>query len=309
MRVEKNPVAKLCIIGKVMAHSICKRSWGVRLIQSFKEAEWDGLIIPGATANDSRLRIWLGEPAPFLADFIARYWYLEGDFEATPTMAIAPPLPFSAWGVMQRSNEGGSPAGSVRNHEFLLHPCMRTNCFPVRGKFRQIGFHFNFGGFAALGGNMSATNLKDALDSNRENFSPLPLLPWDLSVAADFFDCVESWLSGVVQFADKRHLLTVRRLVRFFLEEPETASIADAASRLGVSERCLQRTCKSATGLSPCQVRRLVRIQKAIKSMRRGGAGTSANVALETGFFDQAHMLHEFRKLLGELPDKFSQYW
>jgi AraC-like DNA-binding protein len=281
----------------------------VRLIQSFEEAEWDGLVVPGATANDPRLRIWIGEPAPFLADFVARYWYLEADFEAAPTVAIAPPLPFSAWGVMQRSDDGYSPAGSIRNSEFLSHPFMRTTCFPLRGKFRQIGFHFNFGGFAALGGNMFATNLIEALARTREDIPLPPLSPWTLNVAAEYLDRLERWLTGVAQSADKRHLLTIRRLVRFFLTEPETARIADAATSLGISERCLQRTCKSATGLSPCQVRRLVRIQKAIKSMRRGGAGTSANVALETGFFDQAHMLHEFRKLLGELPDKFSQYW
>lgn len=281
----------------------------MRLIQSFEEAEWDGLVVPGATANDSRLRIWIGEPAHFLADFISRYWYLESDFEDAPTVAMAPPLPFSGWGVMQRFDDGLSPVGSVRNFEFLSHPCMRTTCFPLRGKFRQIGLHFNFGGFAALGGNISATNLIEALAPTREDFSRPPLSPWTLNVAAEYLDRVESWLAGVAQSADKRHLLTIRRLVRFFLAESETASIADAATSLGISDRFLQRTCKSATGMSPCQVRRIVRIQKAIKSMRRGGTGTSANVALETGFFDQAHMIHEFRKLLGELPDKFSQYW
>lgn len=79
-----------------------------------------------------------------------------------------------------------------------------------------------------------------------------------------------------------------------------SASVADAAVQLGVSERTLQRLVQSATGKTPAYWKRLARVRQAALALRQ--TPSLAACAADYGYTDQAHMTHEFRRWLGHTP-------
>ncbi|WP_437865321.1 helix-turn-helix domain-containing protein [Sorangium sp. So ce363] len=77
------------------------------------------------------------------------------------------------------------------------------------------------------------------------------------------------------------------------------ASIPALARHLRVAERTLRALFHEEIGISPKRYARIARIRRAAERL----ATTSlARLALETGFYDQAHLTAEFRSLLGVTP-------
>jgi methylphosphotriester-DNA--protein-cysteine methyltransferase len=74
------------------------------------------------------------------------------------------------------------------------------------------------------------------------------------------------------------------------------------AKRLGVGERALRESFREHIGVSPKRYARIARIRRV--ASRAGTAGW-ADLALEHGFYDQAHLNAEFRALLGVTPRDF----
>ena len=79
-------------------------------------------------------------------------------------------------------------------------------------------------------------------------------------------------------------------------------TLADAAS---LGPRQFRRICLERTGLSPKHLARVLRFRQAAKyagEQRRDWA----DVALECGYYDQAHLINEFKELAGVSPAQFS---
>ncbi len=85
-------------------------------------------------------------------------------------------------------------------------------------------------------------------------------------------------------------------------------SVADLAEETGWSARHLSAQFRAETGLSPKEAARVVRFDRARRTLlRRGAAGrlaALASLAAEFGFYDQAHMAREFRDLAGCPPSQ-----
>ena len=81
-----------------------------------------------------------------------------------------------------------------------------------------------------------------------------------------------------------------------------TAGILALAGRLGVGERTLRQSFREHVGISPKRYARIARIRRIVN---RAGNATWADLALEHGLYDQAHLNAEFRALLGVAPRDF----
>ncbi len=73
--------------------------------------------------------------------------------------------------------------------------------------------------------------------------------------------------------------------------------VSDVADDVGVSERQLQRRCRTAFGYGPKTLHRVLRFQRALRLAR--GGGRLADVAAVVGYADQAHMARDARRLAG----------
>jgi len=73
--------------------------------------------------------------------------------------------------------------------------------------------------------------------------------------------------------------------------------VSNVAADIGVSERQLQRRCRTAFGYGPKTLHQVLRFQRALRLARAGGR--LADVAAVVGYADQAHMARETRRLAG----------
>lgn len=80
----------------------------------------------------------------------------------------------------------------------------------------------------------------------------------------------------------------------------------EPAVEIGVSCRHLRRTFDRAVGLSPKEFARVSRFLGALQLLNAGNHRSLTDVALDCGFFDQAHFNHEFRELAGMSPGDLS---
>jgi AraC-like DNA-binding protein len=100
--------------------------------------------------------------------------------------------------------------------------------------------------------------------------------------------------------AASRSASSTRLLASFDLDDG--ARVATAADRLGMSERHLRRVFHEAVGLAPKAFVRVARLRRALGLARQQAPASWTRIAAEAGYFDQAHMVAEFRDLTGRSP-------
>lgn len=82
--------------------------------------------------------------------------------------------------------------------------------------------------------------------------------------------------------------------------------IETLAGTLGVSRQHLASQFRARVGLGAKLFARVCRFQYASAAIRAGGDQDWASLALELGYYDQPHMIHEFRDLAGSTPQSFA---
>lgn len=92
---------------------------------------------------------------------------------------------------------------------------------------------------------------------------------------------------------------------RTFASMPALDSVAAAARHSGLSHRSFIVQVREAVGLVPKRYLRILRFQKALHSIRAGGAGSLAMHAAQAGFSDQAHFSRDFLELSGVTPREY----
>jgi len=91
--------------------------------------------------------------------------------------------------------------------------------------------------------------------------------------------------------------------VKFALEQferdPSRFSIAEIARRTGWTERRFSQLFREQVGFPPKVWNRLKRFQSAVRHLSAGMEVPWAELAVECGFYDQAHLANEFRSFSG----------
>lgn len=85
--------------------------------------------------------------------------------------------------------------------------------------------------------------------------------------------------------------------------DPRLARMSNLAGHLGLSERHLRTVFARDIGLSPKQFTRIARLRHVLA---RSGGDRWARLAGEAGYFDQAHMISDFRTLMGVTPAAYA---
>lgn len=83
------------------------------------------------------------------------------------------------------------------------------------------------------------------------------------------------------------------------MTDADILRLDDAARRLGVSVRTLQRLAHRSVGLPPAAMIRRRRLQEAAQRVRDEPGAALADIAAELGYADQAHLANDFRTVLG----------
>jgi len=92
------------------------------------------------------------------------------------------------------------------------------------------------------------------------------------------------------------------RLVSVILDQPHIRTVDDLAEETSLSKRSLQRLFKEYVGIPPKWVIRRYRLHELIARLDAGDPLNWPDLALELGYFDQAHLIHDFRTMTGYSP-------
>lgn len=90
-----------------------------------------------------------------------------------------------------------------------------------------------------------------------------------------------------------------------FDRTPHTTSIAAVTDAVGMSAKRLIERFKCEVGLTPKRYCRVRRFQRAVTRAHQGNGVDWSDVALDCGYFDQAHFIHDFRSFAGVTPTAY----
>lgn len=108
---------------------------------------------------------------------------------------------------------------------------------------------------------------------------------------------LEAWLTHMACPPPRRH---IEAIVGSIVQSGGRVSIDSLAASAGTSLRQMERQFQEDVGLTPKIFSRIVRLQAALRLVRKGTPLTE--VALACGFYDQAHMTRDFRVLASMSP-------
>ncbi len=114
---------------------------------------------------------------------------------------------------------------------------------------------------------------------------------------------LEDCLAPLLLTSRAERAFTPHPAVEFALQQFAAAStrlsIAEVARRTGWSERRFSQLFREQVGFPPKVWFRLQRFQRAVRQLRAGRQVAWVELAIECGFYDQAHLANEFRSFSG----------
>jgi AraC-like DNA-binding protein len=188
----------------------------------------------------------------------------------------------------------------------LNGPQTRSIIIDTAEQVAVMGVVFQPGGAAAF--------LREPLDALRDRDIGLealfgheaPLLREQLleaGCAAARLACLGQWLLRQVPAAGPAPQLTwaLAALAR----EPSMARVAGLAPQCGLSERRLRSLFNEQVGMSPKRYARVCRFRALIGRLQDGAPVEWAQLAVDAGLHDQAHLVHEFKAFAGMTPGAY----
>ena len=218
-------------------------------------------------------------PSPELAEFVDAYWWNDGS--STGSMRILP----DGCADLVFDPKGAFVVGAM-TRPLRIDAAETVGAFGIR--FRP--------GRAALALRTPLTLLTDARVPLRDVTRRFP------AIDPTRLDSVEEALRSM--FLDVAADPRVDAAVAAIIQSGGRASIEEVAAQAGVSRQHLARAFAYHVGVSPKTFARVMRFRRAI-TLARGGREGWADLAAELGYFDQSHMIAEFREFAGDTPVPF----
>ncbi len=248
-------------------------------------------------------------PTPALRPFVQCYWLLEGK---QPVTAGRQELLHPDGGTGINFNLGGRmtvdgwlPVNGVRfdgvnRRSYTLELAGRPEAFGVR--FLPGGAHRLFGipmDELALR-NLDATTVLPEFGGN-----------WlerlmETETLVDRLRLVEHALLRRLSAAVAPSPLIQQGLAEIAATRGQSR-IQSLADRIGVSGRQLERAFARHVGLSPKTYARLIRVRHARAAIKQRNGAALVDIALDTGFFDQAHFVRDFKAVVGMAPAAYGR--
>jgi AraC-like DNA-binding protein len=251
-------------------------------------------------------------PAPPLSSFIRCFWYAEGAPQPHARERLLPngeaSIVFNLRDDDIRLYDVDDPARfSSCGLAALTGP--RTHCFAIdtATEDRVIGIQFQPGGTFPF--------FREPASEAANQSAPLDCL-WG-GAAGNLREQLLTAASADAMFALlERKLLA--RLVRplelhpaiqfaraHICRAPHVATVSGVMERIGLSQRRFIELFRDQIGLTPKTFCRVRRFQRVLDTVHRRSAVDWAQVALDGGYYDQAHFIHDFQGFSGLTPSAY----
>lgn len=127
-----------------------------------------------------------------------------------------------------------------------------------------------------------------------------------MAVSTCFADRVRLMDGYFSQLAETRDVPcqddVLKNVLHHILSKGGRVGVKELAEREAMSERHLLRRFKRSVGINPKRFNEIVQFHQALHSIRGGWSTDWAQLADKHGYYDQAHLIRQFRKLYGDTP-------
>ena len=124
---------------------------------------------------------------------------------------------------------------------------------------------------------------------------------------SEMFYLVELFLLG--RAGDKLHESTTSNCIKYaisnIISQPTLSSFHNLSDQIGYSQKHFIELFKGQVGLSPKQYLKIIRFQKAIQEIEANRSIHWSDIAVKSGFYDQAHFIHDFKDFSGFTPNDY----
>lgn len=180
----------------------------------------------------------------------------------------------------------------------------------VRGGFHVVGIAIRPGGWRALF-DRPASDCTDRMLALGDLWGSASDTLYNAVATVDCEDdagvvcAIEQVIGTLLAGQDSNHADAAMQEFELIARNDSTILIRDAADRLGLSSRQLERHCLASFGMSPKTVLRRSRFLDMASAMR-GLSQPSDEQLAALRYYDQSHRNREFRRFIGMTPGKFS---
>jgi len=96
-------------------------------------------------------------------------------------------------------------------------------------------------------------------------------------------------------------------LVALIAGDPALLTVDALAQQLGMNKRALQRLFQQYVGVGPKWVIKRYRMHEAVAQLQSGAGPELARLAVDLGYYDQAHFIKDFAALVGKTPGEYAR--
>jgi len=195
----------------------------------------------------------------------------------------------------------------TRSRIYGVHSARFTQT--LQGRSFAFGVKFRPGGFRPILRRAIST-LRDRSLQPQEVFGPaFATVEAELLARED-----DASMVALAEAFLRRHLpamdplaIQVGEIVDGIVHDRTLTTVEQLVQRWGFDKRRLQRHFSEYVGVSPKWVINRYRLHEAVERLAEGSAVDWAQLALDLGYFDQAHFIRDFRKLVGRPPAAYTR--
>jgi AraC-like DNA-binding protein len=236
----------------------------------------------------------------------------------------APPGPLADW-VQHFWVESWDLRGAAPQiRDVLPHPCVhlafargRTRIYGVQlGHFvRELkgadcvfGVKFRPGAFYPFLGKPVASIANMSFPA-QQLFGEIADTEEELLASSDVDGMVEVASRFLLAQLPPRDSLVERACgaVEAIANDPNLTRVESLLALCGMRDRTLQRLFRRYVGASPRWVIKRYRLYEALEQLDHGGRANLASLAQDLGYYDQAHFINDFKKLIGRSPAQYAK--
>lgn len=252
-----------------------------------------GVLKPAASAG--KFRHSRRSPSPELAHCIAHYWMVRWDLRGDePHVQETLPHP----NVYLVFEPGNLSVAGVSTSKFTR---------VLKGQSYAFGVKFTPGGFHPFL-NAPVSSLTDrTVAANRifgNDADALEAVLLSSGSDDEMMEAADSFFRSRAPARDEKASLA-SRLVERILKEPDLRTVEGLADRTGMGKRSLERLFNEYVGIHPKWVIRRYRLHELIERLNGGECLNWSDLAAELGYFDQAHLINDFRSIMGYSPTQY----
>jgi AraC-like DNA-binding protein len=104
------------------------------------------------------------------------------------------------------------------------------------------------------------------------------------------------------------NVAAVNKVIDSITADGTILKVDDVVDRLNLNKRWLQRLFNHYVGVSPKWVIKRYRLHEAAQKLAHGEVKDWPMLALDLGYFDQAHFIKDFKAIVGKTPAEYARH-